>query len=700
MPLAVTVTSLGTQAWNEYRAANRQIQIASNYGALEQLQLQLREIRGSAPAQVQPEQVQKLQQVAQELSQALSRPDAATSQQLSLALDAKIGNIAEAIRTGSVNAAQLATLINSALDTELARLFRTLADEGQLSTVGTAGGGPLVRLTSETMAHNLPEVGRMFTTILPILDTALAAQGGVLTGEQRADIRNAVARARQLTDEIERDGASVLSARPDLRPTLAQPYAVATQQTRDLFDFVEERTLKPQQVTTTFQQLLDVANPTLPAQYRAFDLTTQALRQVFTQQRDQAKTKLILLALLTLVLAAVIVTLLRAVTASILQPLRHLTRASQHLSNGDFDVKVPVRSRDELGVLGQSFNRAADLLRQNQLKTEKERREAQQLQHNIGEFLDVTVDIAGGDLTRRGNVTEDVLGNVVDSINLMAEELAGTLRQVQQASQSVTNGSQQMLGTAEEIEQGSRLTTEQAQRLAARAQEMNLRIRDMTLSAEASADAAQQALETSRQGQEAMRGTLAGIRVIREGTQDVATSMTTLTEHSRQIQNVVDTITQISSQINLLSLHASIEAAGAGAAGGRFAIVADSVRKLANTSAEATTRIAGLIKAVQQEVQSVIADTEEGTREVEQGYRIASTAGERLQEIGQLTEQSARFAETVAASTRQQASGVEQVGAAVQQIAGVAEQAQTAAQQLEALAQQLDQSLARFRLPD
>lgn len=489
MPLAVTVTSLGTQAWNEYRAANRQIQIASNYGALEQLQLQLREIRGSAPAQVQPEQVQKLQQVAQELSQALSRPDAATSQQLSLALDAKIGNIAEAIRTGSVNAAQLATLINSALDTELARLFRTLADEGQLSTVGTAGGGPLVRLTSETMAHNLPEVGRMFTTILPILDTALAAQGGVLTGEQRADIRNAVARARQLTDEIERDGASVLSARPDLRPTLAQPYAVATQQTRDLFDFVEERTLKPQQVTTTFQQLLDVANPTLPAQYRAFDLTTQALRQVFTQQRDQAKTKLILLALLTLVLAAVIVTLLRAVTASILQPLRHLTRASQHLSNGDFDVKVPVRSRDELGVLGQSFNRAADLLRQNQLKTEKERREAQQLQHNIGEFLDVTVDIAGGDLTRRGNVTEDVLGNVVDSINLMAEELAGTLRQVQQASQSVTNGSQQMLGTAEEIEQGSRLTTEQAQRLAARAQEMNLRIRDMTLSAEASADA-------------------------------------------------------------------------------------------------------------------------------------------------------------------------------------------------------------------
>ncbi|WP_339097443.1 HAMP domain-containing protein [Deinococcus sp. VB142] len=489
VPLAVTVTSLGTQAWNEYRAANRQIQIASNYGALEQLQLQLREIRGSAPAQVRPEQVQKLQQVAQELSQALSRPDAATSQQLSLALDAKIGNIAEAIRTGSVNAAQLATLINSALDTELARLFRTLADEGQLSTVGTAGGGPLVRLTSETMAHNLPEVGRMFTTILPILDTALAAQGGVLTGEQRADIRNAVARARQLTDEIERDGASVLSARPDLRPTLAQPYAVATQQTRDLFDFVEERTLKPQQVTTTFQQLLDVANPTLPAQYRAFDLTTQALRQVFTQQRDQAKTKLILLALLTLVLAAVIVTLLRAVTASILQPLRHLTRASQHLSNGDFDVKVPVRSRDELGVLGQSFNRAADLLRQNQLKTEKERREAQQLQHNIGEFLDVTVDIAGGDLTRRGNVTEDVLGNVVDSINLMAEELAGTLRQVQQASQSVTNGSQQVLGTAEEIEQGSRLTTEQAQRLAARAQEMNLRIRDMTLSAEASADA-------------------------------------------------------------------------------------------------------------------------------------------------------------------------------------------------------------------
>ncbi|WP_229659311.1 methyl-accepting chemotaxis protein, partial [Deinococcus wulumuqiensis] len=192
----------------------------------------------------------------------------------------------------------------------------------------------------------------------------------------------------------------------------------------------------------------------------------------------------------------------------------------------------------------------------------------------------------------------------------------------------------------------------------------------------------------------------------RREVQQVSRRIKTLGDRSLEIQEIVDTISQIAEQTHLLAVNASIEAAGAGEAGSRFSIVADSVRKLANTSAQATTRIAGLIRSVQAEVQDVIVGAEEGTREVEQGYRIAGSAGQRLQDIGQLTERSAQLAEQIAASTQAQVSSVEQVNAAVQQIAEVAqrsesavEQGRSAAQRLEDLAQQLNASLARFRLP-
>ncbi|WP_339097441.1 methyl-accepting chemotaxis protein [Deinococcus sp. VB142] len=404
--------------------------------------------------------------------------------------------------------------------------------------------------------------------------------------------------------------------------------------------------------------------------------------------------------LLTLVSMALAVWLLTWLARHLIRQLRLLNSGAQAMTAEQFDLHVPVTTSDELGTLTKSFNAAAAQLRVNAERTQRDRLEAQQLQHNIGEFLDVTMDIAEGDLTRRGQVTADVLGNVVDSINLMTDELAQILQQVQRSSNSVGSGSQQMLGSTRQIEDASRQTSSEAQRVAQQIEQLTDTIRQMAEDAQRSAETARLTLLASQQGQQAVEETLGGMQNIRREVQQVSKRIKSLGDRSLEIQEVVDTISQIARRTNLLALNASVEAAGAGEAGGRFSAVAEEIRQLAVTSAQATTRVATLIRNVQVEVQDVALGAEEGTREVEQGYRIASTAGERLQEIGQLTEQSARFAETVAASTRQQASGVEQVGAAVQQIAGVAEQAQTAAQQLEALAQQLDQSLARFRLPD
>ena len=506
--------------------------------------------------------------------------------------------------------------------------------------------GPQVRLIEEALAdvaHEQPGQAKALTAELEQLGTVL----GAVQSELRAEAA----------------GVSGLSTRPLMARTLGQ-------------------------IDSLYSQ------------------TSRAVAQESQRFQDEYARKGIRDGLITLLVIALATWLLVYILRRIVRQLRQLTTNAQALTDGNLNIHLPVTTSDELGVLTSSFNEAAAQLRANAERVEQERIEAQRLQDNIGQFLDVTMDIAEGDLTRRGRVTEDVLGNVVDSINLMTEELAGTLQQVQAASASVSGGSKQMLGTTAAIQQGAQLTAGEAQRVAEQVEQITATIRQMARDAQTSAQTAREALLASQQGQEALQETLGGMQNIRREVQQVSRRIKTLGDRSLEIQEIVDTISGIARRTNLLALNASVEAAGAGDAGGRFGAVADEIRLLAATSAQATTRIAGLIKSVQAEVQDVIVGAEEGTREVEQGYRIAGSAGQRLQDIGQLTERSAQLAERVAASTQEQVRSVEQVNAAVQQIAEVAQRSETAvqqgqdaAQQLEDLARQLDASLARFRLP-
>jgi twitching motility protein PilJ len=391
---------------------------------------------------------------------------------------------------------------------------------------------------------------------------------------------------------------------------------------------------------------------------------------------------------------------------SLTRRLQALTRGAQALGDGQYNYEIKVGGEDEVGVVASSMNTSLRQMDAYRQREEVERQENQKLQSNIGQFLDVTMNIADGDLTQRGKVSDDVLGNVVDSINVMVEELGGVLRGVRTASGSVSQASLEMLGTTDQIVRGADSTAAQTVRVAAQVQDVIAGIREMNTAAQQSADVARQSLVASQQGREAVLGTLDGMQNIRREVQGVAEGMRGLSARSLEIQEVVDTISQFSSQTNLLALNASIEASDAGEAGHRFAVVADEVRKLADSSAEATARIASLIRTVQLEISEVVTSVQGGTREVEQGYRVASAAGERLEELGRLSNQAAQFAEAISAATGQQVSSIEQMGAAVSQIGEVAEQSRlsvqqgrAAAERLRPLTQDLDSSLERFQLP-
>jgi methyl-accepting chemotaxis protein len=392
----------------------------------------------------------------------------------------------------------------------------------------------------------------------------------------------------------------------------------------------------------------------------------------------------------------------------ITRPVNALMAGAERVGRGDLSQLVPVTSRDEIGQMTLTFNESIVRLRalvQTEADRDEERRKREDLQQNIIKFLDTAVEIGKGDLTRRGEVTWDVLGNVVDAINLMVEEIATVVGDVREAALRVTAGSQDTIKLTGELSVASQAQTRDAASVTHSMSDVMTSVRQVAASADQSAQAAHQVLQAASKGEEAVRNSLASMQQIRSEVQTISKKIKSLGDRSLEISDIVNTIQDIAAQTHLLALNASIEAAGAGEAGLRFSVVADEVRKLAERATQATRDIGTLIKGVQVETQEAVVAMESGTREVETGYEVSLRAEGALQEIGKISQSSSELAAEISRASQQQVRGAEAMAGAVEAIAGAAvkteqgvQQSRTNVEQLSRLAEELTVKLSRFKL--
>ena len=407
--------------------------------------------------------------------------------------------------------------------------------------------------------------------------------------------------------------------------------------------------------------------------------------------------------------AAVVAVLAGVVFARrISKPIGEVVRIAERVGQGDLSKLVPVTSRDEIGQLAHTFNDTVVRLRslvQTEAERDDERRTRENLQRNITRFLDTATEIAQGDLSKRGDVTSDILGSVVDAINVMVDELGALIKDVRQSARQVSGSANDLIVTMDQMTAGAQAQSREAMGVSSAMEELTLSVRQVAENAEASASAARLTLDSAQKGGDAVKVGLVGMQRIRGEVQGISKKIKTLADRSLEISEIVNTIEEISSQTNLLALNAAIEAAGAGEAGLRFAVVAEEVRKLAERSAKAAKDIVVLIKTIQTETQEAVIAMEDGTKEVESGYRTAVQTGESLRDIGDISKKSAELAQDISLATQQQVRGVESVAVAVQSIAGVAVQtekgvveARKTMDHVVKLAEELMTSLTRFKL--
>ena len=390
------------------------------------------------------------------------------------------------------------------------------------------------------------------------------------------------------------------------------------------------------------------------------------------------------------------------------RPLGQIVRVAERVGRGDLSDTVKVASRDEIGQLAATFNETVVRLRSQvitETERDEERKKREDLQKNIQTFLDTVMEISQGDLSRRGQVTPDVLGSVVDSINVMVEEIATILGDVRHAALRVASSANDMTGATDQMAGGAQAQAREITTVSHAMESMSRSVREVAATAEKAAGAARSTLQAAQKGDQAVRDSLAGMQRIRGEVQVISKKIKSLGDRSLEISEIVNLIEELASHTNLLALNAAIEAAGAGEAGLRFGVVADEIRKLAERAAKATKDVAALIRTVQTETQEAVVAMEEGTREVETGYQVTIRAEEHIKEIAGTSTTSAELAQGISRASAQQVEGVEGVARAMQSIAQVAVDTEQAVLQtrktvedLVKLADELTRSLARFKL--
>ena len=344
----------------------------------------------------------------------------------------------------------------------------------------------------------------------------------------------------------------------------------------------------------------------------------------------------------------------------VIKPLLIMSAYMSRLSKGTYDEEVPLGNRkDEIGEMANAVAifRASAIERRTARRIEEDarvmadeererieatEREADQKRQRVLEALATGLDhIANGDLAFRLN---DPLAAEYEKLradfNASISKLAGTLKDISVATDSVHSGSRDISSAADDL---ARRTEQQAAALEQTSAALNGIVDAVRKTSEMS-EKARAAVTTAKQEADG-----SGLIV-----RDAIAAMDTIESSARQIGEIITMIDEIAFQTNLLALNAGVEAARAGDAGRGFAIVAQEVRGLAQRSTEAAKAIKALIST--------------SSNQIETGVTLVRHTGEAFASIGAHVVRVTELVESIATSAHDQSVSLREVNVAVAQM--------------------------------
>lgn len=317
-------------------------------------------------------------------------------------------------------------------------------------------------------------------------------------------------------------------------------------------------------------------------------------------------------------------------------------------------------------------------------------------------------DVSKGDLTKEVQVAaEDEIGDLGHALNETVQHLRNLVKHICEAAQNVTSASEelaanseqsalaasQIMKTIEEVSKGAEKEEAAVDEASASVEQMSAGIQQIAANASSVAEVAETTVQSARSGGEAVDTAVAQMINIDGTVEKTARMVSKLGERSKEIGQIVATISGIAGQTNLLALNAAIEAARAGEQGRGFAVVAEEVRKLAEQSQAETKQIASLIQEIQQETESAVEAMNAGTHEVKIGSEVVVKAGQSFKDIDKLINRVSGEVQEISAAIQQMAGGSQQIVSAVREIDKISKQTSGQAQNVSAASEEQSASM-------
>ncbi|MFY9936351.1 MAG: methyl-accepting chemotaxis protein [Silvibacterium sp.] len=317
--------------------------------------------------------------------------------------------------------------------------------------------------------------------------------------------------------------------------------------------------------------------------------------------------------------------------------------------------------------------------------------------------------IAEGDLTGEPMHMDsnDEVTSLAGSVNRMQDNLREMIRTMMEISGIVSEDSAKLSRSANESFRRTKEQSLQTQQAAAAMQEMSISIAEVSRHAQNAATNSKQAAETARDGGSIVEQMLASMQSIAESVRNTAATVQRLGKESEQIIRIVNVIEEIAQKTNLLALNAAIEAARAGEQGRGFAVVAGEVRRLAESTRNATSEIGKMVEDFQVHTRGAVEAMDAGTQTVNKGVETTNRAGEALKRIIEMADQVDSMIAQIAAASMQQAEAARQSSESVDAINQLGEESAASipatnsiVESVEHGSKRLQEHIGKFRLEE